>query len=81
MFTCVLGRYADSSLNSTETASMDSYAEIKSAASVAFPVLAELGGRCRKAMLGVYSRPTQETAMQQSIHRQHSSPWRRIRMN
>jgi len=35
------------------TAPMDSCAEIKIVLSVALPVLAELGGRCRKAMLKV----------------------------
>ena len=48
------------SLISTETfrkaltASVDSCAEIKSAPSVAYPNLAEFGGRCRKAVLGVW---------------------------
>ena len=36
------------------TASVDSCAEIKSAPSVAYPNLAEFGGRCQKAMLGVW---------------------------
>ena len=59
MFTCVLGRYVAYSLISTQTfrkaltASVDRCAEIKSAPSVAYPILAEFGGRCRKAMLGV----------------------------
>ena len=50
------------SLSSTQTfrraakASRDSYTEIKSAASVTPPVLAEFGGRCQKAMLGVCTR-------------------------
>ena len=35
------------------TASVDSCAEVKSAASVAYLNLAEFGGRCRKAMFGV----------------------------
>ena len=38
------------------TASVDSCAEIKSAPSVAQPNLAEFGGTCRKAMLGVWHR-------------------------
>ena len=39
------------------TTSVDnSCAEIKSAPSVAEPILAELGGRCRKAMLGVWEQ-------------------------
>jgi len=37
------------------TASVDSCAEIKSAPSVASPILAEFGGRCRKAILGVWT--------------------------
>ena len=37
------------------TASVDSCAEIKNAPSVALPILAEFGGGCRKAMLGVCS--------------------------
>ena len=36
------------------SASVDSCAEIKSAPSVAQPILAEFGRRCRKAMLGVW---------------------------
>ena len=36
------------------TASLDSCAEIKSALSVAYPNLAEFGGRCRKAILEVW---------------------------
>ena len=36
--------------------SLDSYAEIKSAPSMAQLNLAEFGGRCRKAMLGVCSQ-------------------------
>ena len=39
------------------TASLDSCAEIKSAPSVAELNLAEFGGRCRKAMLGVCLEP------------------------
>ena len=35
------------------TASVGSCTEIKSAPSVAYPVLAVFGGRCRKAMIGV----------------------------
>ena len=61
MFTCVLGLDAASTvlLVSTQafgrplTASVDSCAEIKES-----PVLAELGGRCRKAVLGVCNRHT-----------------------
>ena len=40
------------------TASLDSCAETKSASSVAQLNLAEFGGRCRKAMLGVCCKPT-----------------------
>ena len=41
------------------TASVDSCAEIRvRAPSVALPVLAEFGGKYRKAMLGVWSGPT-----------------------
>ena len=63
MFTCVLGHRAPCcfhKLISTETfpvaltASVDSCAEIKSAPPVVQPILAESGGRCRKAMLGVW---------------------------
>ena len=43
------------------TASVDSCAEIKSAPSVAKLNLAEFGGRCRKAMLGVWSVGTDMT--------------------
>ena len=60
VLTCVLGRYVAFSLISTGTfrraltASVDSCAEIKSAPSVAYkPAVAEFGGRCRKAKLGV----------------------------
>ena len=38
------------------TASADSYGEIKSTNSVAWQILAEFGGKCRKAMLGVWRR-------------------------
>ena len=40
------------------TASVDSCAEIKSAPSVAEENRAEFGGRCRKAMFGVWERPS-----------------------
>ena len=39
------------------TVLVDSCAEIKSAPSVAYPNLAEFGGRCQKAMLGVCNEP------------------------
>ena len=60
MFTCVLGCRVAASLTSDPhtlgralTASVDSCAEINNVPSVAQPVLAESGGRCRKAILGV----------------------------
>ena len=39
------------------TASADSCGEIKSAPLMALPILLEFGGRCRKAMLGVWECP------------------------
>ena len=66
MFTWVLGRCVASTvviyynprlLGGALTASVDSSAEVKSAPSVASPALAESGGRCRKAMLGVCACP------------------------
>ena len=61
MFTCVLGRYVASTvvIISTQTfrraltASVDSWAKVKSSPSVALPILADFGGRFRKAKLGV----------------------------
>ena len=59
MLTCMLQRYVASSLISTQTfhrvltASVDSWMEIKSDPSVASPILAEFGGRCRKTMFRV----------------------------
>ena len=52
------GRYvaftaSTQSFRRAPTATVDIYAEIKSAPSAALPVLAEFGGRCRKAMLGM----------------------------
>ena len=61
MFTCMVGHYVASSLVSTQTfrrvltASVENHTEIKSAPSVAQPVLAEFGGRCQKVMLGVWA--------------------------
>ena len=49
------------------TASVDSCAEIKSAPSVAQLNLAEFGGRCRKAMLGVCNRRSAPQAKLQAL--------------
>ena len=62
MLTCVPGRYVASTFSLVPrpfgglTASVDSCAEIKSIPSMAKPILAEFGGRCREAMLGVWVR-------------------------
>ena len=44
------------------TSSVDSCAEVKSAPPVASPNLAEFGGRCRKAVLGVWKRASKGSA-------------------
>ena len=55
------------------TESVDSCAEIKSTPSVAQPVLAEFGGRCRKVMLGATERQEKRTSVRFPFGRPLSS--------
>ena len=50
------------------TASLDSCAEIKSAPSVAYPILVEFGGRCRKVMLGVWAHSLLQPGCRWCMH-------------
>ena len=64
---CFYSHISTRSFRRALTASLDNCAEIKSAPSVALLNLAKFGGRCRKAMLGVWmpplSQPTQSWAL------------------
>ena len=55
---CFYRRISTRTFRRALTASLDSFTETKSAPSVAKLNLAEFGGGCRKAMVGVWCRPT-----------------------
>ena len=73
---CFLGLISTQTFRRALTASADSCAEIKSATLVAKPVLAEFGGRCRKAMFGVCpsttSLPVSLQTKNRALHNSHS---------
>ena len=78
MFTWVLGRYVASTVviyyNPDFLEGADSVAgqlrgDKECPPSVASPVLAEFGGRCRKAMLGVCACPCKRDCMLESVAR------------